>query len=54
MLKLDTHYIDNIMFDNDYIVLYVDTTKHTNNRKITYYEKIIDFENECDKTKSYT
>ena len=54
LLKLDTHYIDNIMFDNDYIVLYVDTSKPTNNRKITYYENIIDFENECDKTKSYT
>jgi hypothetical protein len=53
LLQLETHFIDNIIINDNKIITFVDTTKKSNNRNITYYTNLEEFMIEREQFKTY-
>ena len=54
LLQLDTHFIDNIIINDNKIITFVDTTKKSNNRNIKYYANLEEFMIEREQFKTYS
>ena len=54
LLQLDTHFIDNIIINDNKIITFVDTTKQSNNRNIKYYANLEEFMIEREQFKTYS
>ena len=54
LLQLDTHFIDNIIINDNKIITFVDTTKQSNNINIKYYANLEEFMIEREQFKTYS